>query len=111
MDKREKHKSIVKQLLLDYAKIKPANGDIDPEVIFDEQRGRFALLDIGWDGKKRVHFSVIHLDVKEDGKVWLQKNATDQEIAEELIEMGIPRDQIVLGLVLPQMRKFTKYGH
>jgi hypothetical protein len=111
MDRREKHKSIVKQLLLDYAEIKPSNGDIDTEVIFDEERGRFALLDIGWDGKKRVHFNVFHIDIKEDGKIWLQHNATDIDIAEELIEMGIPRDQIVLGSVLPQMRKFTKYGY
>jgi len=111
MDRREEYKTIIKLLLLDYAKIKPANGDIELEVIFDEERDRFELLDIGWDGPKRVHHTSIHIDIKEDGRVWLQHNTTEMEIAEELIEMGIPRDQIVLGFVLPQSRKLTKYGH
>ena len=97
-------------MILDYAKVKPAYGDIENEVVFDEERGHYELLSIGWEGKKRVHFTVFHLDIK-DGKVWLQKNATDLDIGEELVEAGIPRKQIVLGLVLPQSRKLTKYGH
>ena len=110
MDRQEKYKDIVKELILDYAKIKPAHGDIDEEVIFDEERGHYELLSIGWDGTKRVHFTVFHFDIK-DGKIWLQKNSTDLEVAEELVEAGIPREQIVLGSVLPQSRKLTKYGH
>ena len=110
MDKLEEYKEIIKQLILDYAKIKPAYGDIDEEVVFDEERGHYELLSIGWNGTKRVHFTVFHLDIK-DGKVWLQKNATDLDIGEELVEAGIPREHIVLGLVLPQSRKLTKYGH
>lgn len=110
MDRREEYKEIIKQLILDYAKIKPAYGDIDREVIFDEERGHYELLSIGWEGKKRIHSAVFHIDIK-DGKVWLQHNATDLEVAEELVEAGIPREQIVLGFVLPQSRKLTKYGY
>jgi hypothetical protein len=111
MDKRKKYASIVRQLLVDYAKIKPANGNIDRTLIFDDTRGNYELMNIGWDGAKRIHHSSIHIELKNDSRVWLQHNATNMDIAEELIEMGIPRDQIVLGSVLPQMRKFTKYGH
>lgn len=110
MDKLEEYKKIIKQLILDYAKIKPAYGDIDGEVVFDEEREHYELLSIGWEGTKRVHFTVFHIDIK-DGKIWLQKNSTDLDIAEELVEVGIPRDEIVLGCVLPQSRKLTKYGH
>ena len=110
MDRREEYKEIIKQLILDYAKIKPAYGDIDREVVFDEERGHYELLSIGWERTKRVHFTVFHLDIK-DGKVWLQKNSTDLDIGEELVEAGIPRENIVLGSVLPQSRKLTKYGH
>jgi hypothetical protein len=110
MEKQEKYKEIVKQLILDYAKVKPAYGDIENEVVFDEEREHYELLSIGWERTKRVHFTVFHIDIK-DGKVWLQKNSTDIDIAEELVEAGIPREQIVLGFVLPQSRKLTKYGH
>lgn len=110
MDRQEKYKEIVRELILDYAKVKPANGDIENEVVFDEERGHYELLNIGWDRTKRVHFTAFHFDIK-DGKVWLQKNATDLDVGEELVEAGIPREDIVLGLVLPQSRKLTKYGH
>ena len=110
MDRREEYKAIVKQFLLDYGKIKPAYGDINREVVFDEERGHYELLSLGWKGTRRVHHTLIHIDIK-DGKVWLQQNATNQEVAEELIEMGIPRDRVVLGFVLPQSRKLTKYGY
>lgn len=109
MDRRERYKELVKQLILDYGKIKPSYGDIDREVVFDEERGHYELLNVGWEGKKRIHFSVIHFDIK-DGKVWLQNNSTDLDVVEELVETGIPREDIVLGLILPQSRKFTKYG-
>ena len=110
MDRREEYREIIKQLILDYAKIKPAYGDIDREIVFDEERGHYELLSIGWKGVKRVHYTVFHLDIK-DGKIWLQKNSTDLDIGEELVEAGIPREHIVLGSVLPQSRKLTKYGH
>jgi len=106
---RKEYKEIIKQLILDYAKIKPTYGDIDREIVFDEERGHYELLNIGWDEKKRIHSSVIHFDIK-DGKIWLQHNSTDLEVAEELVEAGIPREHIVLGFVLPQSRKFSKYG-
>jgi len=110
MDRQEKYKEIIRELILDYAKVKPAYGDIENEVVFDEERQHYELLNIGWDGRKRVHFTVFHFDIK-DGKVWLEKNATDLDVGEELIEAGIPREHIVLGLVLPQSRKLTKYGY
>ncbi|MBC8229267.1 XisI protein [bacterium] len=110
MDRQEKYKEIIRELILDYAKVKPAHGDIENEVVFDEKRQHYELLNIGWNGTKRIHFTVFHFDIK-DGKVWLERNATDLDVGEELIEAGISREHIVLGLVLPQSRKLTKYGH
>ncbi len=45
-----------------------------------------------------------------DGKVWIQKNETDQPIARELEQAGIPREAIVLGLQRPDRRLFTDYA-
>ncbi len=49
---------------------------------------------------------MIHFDIK-DGKIWLQQNATDLNTAEDLIEMGVTREDIVLGLQPPFKRPFT----
>jgi len=43
MDRQEKYKEIVKELILDYAKVKPAYGEIENEVVFDEERGHYEL--------------------------------------------------------------------
>ena len=48
--------------------------------------------------------SVLHIDIKE-GKVWIQHNMTDQRVAEELVALGIPQENIVLGFHPPYMRK------
>lgn len=52
---------------------------------------------------------MIHLDIK-DEKIWIQRNMTDIQIAEELTEMGVPKEDIVLGLQPFYQRQYTKYG-
>jgi hypothetical protein len=39
-------------------------------------------------------------DIK-DGKIWLQHNATDTDVGQELMEMGVAQKDIVLGLHPP----------
>jgi XisI protein len=36
---------------------------------------------IGWNGLSRVYHSVMHFDIK-DGKIWIQQNMTDVDLAE-----------------------------
>jgi hypothetical protein len=53
--------------------------------------------------------AVLHFDIK-DGKIWLQHNATDTDVGQELIEMGVAKEDIVLGLHPPYKRPYTGYG-
>jgi hypothetical protein len=55
---------------------------------------------VGWKGLKRVYYTVLHFDIK-DSKIWLQQNTTDIDVGQELLEMGIPKEDIVLGLHPP----------
>ena len=43
-------------------------------------------------------------------KIWLQQNLTDRNPAEELVAMGVPKEDIVLGLQPPYKRPYTDYG-
>jgi hypothetical protein len=52
-----------------------------------------------------IYNAVMHFDIKNE-KIWIQRNMTDIQIAEELLEMGIPREDIFLGLQAP----YTRYG-
>ena len=64
---------------------------------------------MGWSGDHRIYGCVLHFDIKE-GKIWLQHNATDIDIGQELIEMGVPKEDIILGIHPPYKRPYTGYG-
>jgi len=109
MDRIVQYRQIIMQLLHEYAQYKPSNGDIEMETIFDTERDRYQLLAVGWEGKKRVHGSVIHIDIK-NNKVWIQNDTTDAEIANQLAESGIPREHIVLAFYHERHRPYTGFA-
>ncbi len=90
------YRKIVKTLLTEYAQHSPSDGLIEVETIFDDSQDRYELIALGWQGKRRVHGCIIHVDLRGE-KVWLQHDSTDAEIAKTLVERGIPVDRIVLG--------------
>ncbi|MEZ4849172.1 MAG: XisI protein [Bacteroidia bacterium] len=75
-------------------------------MIFDTENNHFLLMDIGWDKDRFFHDCVFHLDIK-DGKIWLQQNWTDADIAGELVDTGVPKSDIVIGFQPPKVRAFT----
>jgi hypothetical protein len=109
MDTIEKYRAIVKSLIYDYAKYKPSHGQIDTEVITDTQNDHYELLHIGWDQARRVHGSVIHIDIIDD-KVWIQYDGTSRPVADELVAAGIPKESIVLGFFPADERIYTEYA-
>ena len=62
-----------------------------------------------WDGPRRVHGSVIHLDII-DGKIWLQYDGTNRPVADELMEAGVPKEDIVLAFHPARVRPLTGFG-
>lgn len=109
MDKLVKYRQLIQQMLTDYAQYKPAHGEIDVETIFDTERDHYQVMNVGWDRNKYVYGCAIHIDIK-NGKIWLQWNSTEEEIAEDLVAAGVPQEDIVIGFQPPFMRKFTQYS-
>lgn len=109
MAKLEQYRQCVQKLLMKHGSYEPSQEGIEVQLIFDSLRDHYQILDIGWSGYDRIYNCVIHLDIK-DEKIWIQRNMADIQIAEELIEMGVPRENIVLGLQVPYKRQYTQYG-
>jgi hypothetical protein len=80
MDKLTKYRQIVRQLILEYATHKPANGEIEPKPVIDPERDYYGIMYIGWDGDRRIHTCLIHLDII-GGKVWIQYDGTSTPVA------------------------------
>lgn len=109
MDSHATYRQIIERCLLEYTRIPYAYGDLQSEVIFDHEHDRYLLVTVGWDNGMRVHVCLVHIDLL-DGKVWIQRDATEAGIASELVQAGIPKDRIVLGFRPPEVRPYTEYA-
>src|SRR5438093_10861440 len=109
MDALARYRQIIRNLIETYAQYKPARGDVQIEVIFDEAQDHYELIYAGWNGIYRIHGSVLHVDIR-NGKVWIQYDGTEAGIAEELVNAGIPRDHIVLAFKGPAIRPHTGFA-
>jgi hypothetical protein len=109
MDQLDRYRAIVRRLIEDYASCKPAYGDIRTEAVVDSEHDHYEVIQVGWNGNRRVHGSIIHIDIRA-GKVWIEYNGTDAHIAEELVAAGIPKDDIVLGFQPADLRPLTGYA-
>lgn len=109
MDKLNLYREKVKTILDEYAQHKYNYGNIDIEKIFDNERDHYQIISIGWNDQKRVYNPIMHLDIKNE-KIWIQENITEVDIATELIDMGVPKSDIVIGFHTPKVRQLTGFG-
>jgi hypothetical protein len=109
MDKITKYRDCVIKLLTSYTNDDVSDNEVEVQLILDTERDHYQWMNVGWQELNRIYRCVMHFDIK-DGKIWLQQNLTDLNPAEELVEMGIPREDIVLGLQAPYKRQYTDYG-
>ncbi len=109
MGKLDEYRQYIQEMLGKYASYKPAYGEVEVETIFDTVRDHYQIVYIGWENKRRVYGCSIHIDIKNE-KIWIQWNATEIDIADELVEMGVPKQDIVVGFHSPSIRRFTDFA-
>jgi hypothetical protein len=109
MERISQYREIVRNLLSSHASQVSEQSEIECQIVFDSEHDHYQLLDVGWDGLKRVHNCFIHIDIK-DSKIWIQRNMTEADLAQELVEMGVQKEDIILGLHPPYKRPLTGYG-
>jgi hypothetical protein len=109
MDKLEQYRQIIQTLLTEYAGYKSLNPNIERELICDTNRDRYLIVNLGWEETRHVYGCIIHIEIRNE-KIWIQRNMTDVDFAEELVELGVSKTDIVLGFHSPFKRQFTEYA-
>lgn len=104
MDKIKKYEAIILKILEARAAIRYANLDAVNELVVDKENHRYQVVTMGWERYKRVHAVTLHFDII-DGKIWIQQDQTEFGIADELLEMGVPKSDIVLAYLSLRKRK------
>jgi XisI protein len=110
MDAVVDYGSIIKSVLSRYAEERVAFADgYDCRVLFDDERGQFLILDVGWSGNEYLHSTPIHLSLR-DGKIWVECDDTEEGVASDLMEAGVRKEDIVLGFRHPKVRVHTGFA-
>ena len=99
----------IKTIIKEYAQDDYRRNGVERELIFDTEHDHYQIVNVGWEKEHRVYGCVLHIDIKQ-GKIWLQYNGTEIEFAEELVKLGVPKQDIVIGFHSELMRKFTEYA-
>lgn len=112
MDKLIRYREVVKACLLDWqaymSRAEKAEDD-KPQCVFDDERGQYLIMFMGWHGDERDHTVYIHLRIR-DGKIWVEEDGTDVGVATQLERAGVPREDIVLAFHHPETRKLGDYA-
>ncbi|HEY9706031.1 MAG TPA: XisI protein [Allocoleopsis sp.] len=109
MDKLTKYREFIKNICEEYSQIKPANGEIEVETFFDSEQDHYQVFHRGWSKYRRIFGPLIHIDIIND-KIWIQYDGTERGIANELVVLGVPQEDIVLAYHAPFMRQYDGFA-
>jgi hypothetical protein len=117
MDSLEEYRQIICSILTENTEIPYSYGNIQHETIFDREQDRYVVMILGREpvpefsptATRRVHGCLIHVDII-DGKIWIQRDGTEEGIATELTKAGIPRERIVLGFRSERLRQDIEFA-
>ena len=109
MVKLKRYEKAILTILEDYTQIRYSNINADNKLVADKQNHRYQVVTIGWDKNKFVHDCPMHFDII-DGKIWIQRNMTEIDVAQALTEQGVAKSDIVLGFLSPKMREYSDYA-
>jgi XisI protein len=106
MDKINQYRQIVKQVVTYYSRLKPSYGNIRLDSVFDEAQDRYGLMQVGWDRGKRVKGNLIYVTLSGE-KVIVEYDGMESGITQDLIDKGIPEEDIILAFVPQEDSKLS----
>lgn len=110
MDKLTRYRKIVRDVLMPIANRSYSVSTITHEAVFDETHDRYLILTVGWEGQvRRIHHCLVHIDII-DGKIWIQRDGTEDGVTYSLEEFGVPKSDIVLAFHSEAARPHTGYA-
>jgi hypothetical protein len=110
MEKLLEYQTLLKRILREYERLynlKPTPG-VETFVIFDDERGHYLLTTLGWLPGRRVRRNVLFVRLR-NGKFWIEEDWTEDGIATDFVQAGVPREDIVLAFHPPERRPLTEF--
>ena len=98
MDKLANYRQIIQNALINLDKIANSSSKkkLETCLIFDENHDHYLWMSIGWINKKKINNTQIHIRITNE-KIYIEQDWTERGIASQLLEAGIPKEDIVLA--------------
>jgi hypothetical protein len=110
MDKLITYQKIVRQLLQQQvAQSKSHLPNSFVQLVTDDENGQYLLIHNGWIQNKRNYGCFLHLSLRHQ-KVYVEYDGTDIGFAQELVQAGIPKEEIVLAFQSPAKRIYSGFA-
>ena len=103
------YRQIIQRILRDHASIPFSFSPVQMQTVFDENADHYLIMLLGREEGKRVHGCLAHVDII-NGKFWIQRDGTEDGIANELVSAGVPKSRIVLGFHEPEARRLGEFA-
>ncbi len=99
MDKIKRYEEILIDLVKSYHYEPYPDEVVTRHIIIDRENHHYQVLDEGWVKEDDFLLSIVlYFQLKPDGKIWIMENWTEDNVENTLLEKGIPKSDIVLGL-------------
>lgn len=111
MEKPEHYRDLIKRQIRRYVESfsEGAISEVQELEVFDDERGHYQWVSLGWEKGKRAFYTHLYVRLR-DGKIWIEKDTTEDGIATDLVREGVPREDIVLAFQPPEMLQNTDFA-
>jgi hypothetical protein len=100
--------NIISKVLNEYVKL-PTSPGMTRHLMVNAAQSEFWLSKMGWQDHTRIHSTTAHLEIK-NNLIWIHRDETEDGIASDLEQNGIPKEQIVLAFHPVYKRPLTGFA-
>jgi hypothetical protein len=96
--KLTRYRQLLRQVVELHAAKKPGDRQLESLAICDPTNDNYLMMDVGYDHVGRADNVIIHLRLRDDGKVLIEYDGIEYGIAHNLIEACIAKEDILLNM-------------
>ncbi|NJK45608.1 MAG: XisI protein [Pleurocapsa sp. SU_196_0] len=109
MDQERRYEQLILQILNAHRAKAPRDSTAEDVVLADSDAKHYQLLTVGWERNSNAFGCVIHTSIQND-KIWIHYDGTEYGVANELLDLGVPKDEIVLAFQPPTTRTSSGFA-
>jgi hypothetical protein len=94
LEKLDRYRQILQRVVEYHAAMPGEPEDVESIPICDPVHDNYVLMDVGSESNRRVPYIVFHLRLQ-NGRVRIERDGIEYGIAQDLIDAGIPEEDIV----------------